>query len=217
MPRKLISNNYLAKTWNYRGLNTFWRPERSTINDIPEVAPTQFIPESVFQFGRRRIQDVKNQLSPATALHFFTDDYRLSGLWTEPKKSIRSLYHFPAVFAPDFTLSLQFPEPVNRWNHYRKMWLSAWWQSQELEVISVANWLGVRSYHWCFEGMPHGSVVAVSANEISDPSEFSVFLHGFKEMERVLCPKAILMIGGKKHLAELEKSAVTRIFCFATG
>lgn len=198
MPRKLISTNYLAKTWNYRGLNTFWTPERSTIGGIPEVAPSQFVPESVFQFGRRRIQDVKNQLQPATALHFFTDDYRLSGLWTEPRKSIKSLYHFPAVFSPDFTLSFDFPDPVNRWNHYRKMWLSAWWRSQDLEVIPVANWLDQRSYHWCFEGMPRNSSIGISLNEIMNPTEYFTFFEGTREMIRVLNPFQILIVGASK-------------------
>ena len=211
MPRKLISTNYLQKTWNYRGLNTFWQPERSTAAGIPEVAPSQFIPESVFQFGRRRVQDVKDTLLPATALHFFTDDYRLSGLWTEPKKSIRSLYHFPAVFAPDFTLSFEFPDPVNRWNHYRRMWLSAWWRSQELEVIPVANWLDSRSYHWCFEGMPRNSVIGVSLHEVGEIG-FPFFIQGFQEMQRVLNPFQVLLIGGNKRQFDyLSKNSICQI------
>lgn len=213
--RKFETKSYLKLTENYYGLNTFWTAEQTTLNGIPIFKPSDFIPKSVFQFRSSTISVFKKRMLPDCACHFFTDDYRFVSVWNRPKQSIKLLHNFSAVFSPDFTLSFDFPDVINKWNHYRKMWVSAWWRSQGLHVIPVANWLDERSYSWCFEGMPLNSVIGLSAQEIYEPYEISLFLKGFKEMERLLKPKLILMIGGKRQLSVLEKNTYCPILYFA--
>lgn len=215
MSRKSETKNYLNNTQNYSAINTFYLPKKITAEGIPIISASEYIPDSVFQYASQTMASFKSQMPPNCACHFFTDDFRFSATWSKPKRMINILKGFSGVFAPDYTLSFDFPLIVNKWNHYRKMWVSAFWRSQGIEVIPVANWLDEESYSWCFEGMPLNSVIALSAHEIYEPSEIHMFLKGFKYMEFILKPKLIIMIGGKKQLNLLEKMSYCPILYFA--
>lgn len=59
-------------------------------------------------------------------VHFFLDDYQFERFWRQPQRYLSALAQFPLVIGPDFSLYTDFPEPLQRWNHYRNQLLTAW-------------------------------------------------------------------------------------------
>lgn len=164
-------------------LNTDWLPEEfengypviwpSDLDDIHTLAPFRSTP------------------SPGVALHFFIDDYRFECVWNSPEKYVNQFMAFDAVLSPDFSQFTDWPDPVNRWNHYRKMWLSAYLQRAGVNIIPVGNWSTPGSFDYCFSGIPKHSPVAVCTMGASkSPDRYRA---GFNEMRRILSPSTILI------------------------
>lgn len=68
----------------------------------------------------------------AQGLHFYSDDYQFERVWTKPEVYLELLQQFAFVVETDFSMYLDFPEPLQKWNHYRNQLLGAWWQAREL-------------------------------------------------------------------------------------
>ena len=82
------------------------------------------------------------------------------------------------------------------YNHYRKHWLGALWESCGIEVIPTVGWSDERSFEWCFDGEPVGGTVAVSSvGTQNSKSAKAAFLLGYNEMIRRLEPSTILFYG----------------------
>ena len=101
--------------------------------------------------------DTKNKIVEA-----FQDDYQLTRLWNRPDNYIEMLKKYKAVCSPDFSLYTDHPKALQLWNHYRKHWLGAYWESKGINVIPTICWSDYLSFEWCFDGEPKGSIVAVS-------------------------------------------------------
>jgi Domain of unknown function (DUF4417) len=216
--RRKTSKTYLDKENYYPGLNMFWKPNFATDNQIPIVTATQYIPESLLTYSSftksQHLSYCERFPERKITVNFFTDDYRFGLAWIKPRKMTEKLRAFHSTLAPDFTLSFDFPEIMNRWNHYRKMWVTAYWQSEGLTVIPVANWLDKSSYEWCFEGMPMNSTIAISTNEISTVDEFNCFNDGFTEMIHRLSPSQVLCYGTRWMRKMLNMNFNTRIIFY---
>lgn len=133
-----------------------------------------------------------------TGVHFFLDDYQFERVWNAPDKYLTYLSRYNCVLAPDFSLYVDFPLAVSIYNHYRKHWLSAYWQECGITVIPVIRWMFPDSYEWCFDGEPKNSVVAVSNIGCNkDPELKKMFDDGYKEMLKRLNPSKILFYSAK--------------------
>jgi hypothetical protein len=88
------------------------------------------------------------------------------------------------------------PRAAQVWNIYRSRWLGAYWQSNGVEVIPTACWGTQDTFDFCFEGIPSGATVAVSAIGIrSNEIDQALFRAG---MEQLICrtdPKLLLSYG----------------------
>ncbi|MCM1328824.1 MAG: DUF4417 domain-containing protein [Ruminococcus sp.] len=128
--------------------------------------------------------------------HFFIDDYRFARVWNSPDKYIPQLKKFDFVLSPDFSLFTDFPVAMQIYNHYRKHWLAAYWESLGIEVIPTIGWSTAESFDWCFDGEPVGGTVAVSSVGTQNgkrAKEF--FLNGYAEMLRRLSPETVIFYG----------------------
>jgi hypothetical protein len=187
----------------YPSLNTFWLPTKVGKQGVPIIAATQEIPGCLLSYGsfRKSLYMAYRECYPEQriTISFFIDDFKFNSCWLKSKRTLEIILKdgYDSVLSPDFTLSFDFPEVINRWNHYRKMWVTAYWQSQGLTVIPVANWLDESSYEWCFEGMPMNSTIAVSTSEISMNHEFDCFRNGLEETVKQLSPSCIICYGTK--------------------
>lgn len=160
--------------------------------DMPSLAPetcgvTEFI-------GFHCAKSCKNPQDKG--IHFFIGDYQFSRLWTNPDAYIDLLKKFQCVFTPDFSIYADFPRAIQMYNHYRKHWLGAYWQTNGLRVIPSISWSDESSFAWCFDGEPEGSVVAVSSvGTQKSAAARALFLAGYEEMLRRLHPSKILFYG----------------------
>lgn len=129
-------------------------------------------------------------------VHFFLDDYQFLRVWNRPRDYIKLLSDFACVLSPDFSLYTDFPVAMQIYNHYRKHWLGAYWQSFGIKVIPTICWSDKRSFEWCFDGEPVGGTVAVSSVGTQRSEETKrAFLLGYNEMLERLSPSKIIFYG----------------------
>lgn len=128
--------------------------------------------------------------------HFFLDDYQFERVWSRPERYLDCLRGFACVAAPDFSLYLDMPEPMQRWNTYRSAALASWWSRQGLTVVPTLTWAQPESYRFSFAGVPAGSTVAVSSVGVAaDPEARRVFADGLSEAVRRTGPTRLLWYG----------------------
>ena len=129
-------------------------------------------------------------------IHFFVDDYQFLRLWKNPSQYINLLKQFRVVFTPDFSLYTDFPVAMQIYNHYRKHWLGAYWQSQGITVVPTIGWSDSQSYDWCFDGEPVGGTVAVSSvGTQNNKHAKQLFIDGYNQMIQRLNPQTIIFYG----------------------
>lgn len=129
-------------------------------------------------------------------IHFFLDDYQFTRLWNNPERYVELLQRFPFVLSPDFSLYSDYPLALQIYNHYRKHWLSAYWQLYGIKVIPTICWSDVSSFNWCFDGEPRNSIVAVSSvGTQQNKKAKELFLCGYNEMMKRLEPTTVLFYG----------------------
>lgn len=144
-------------------------------------------------------------------IHFFIDDYQFERVWNTPEKYVPLLRRFRCVIAPDFSLYVDLPPAVNFWNIYRNRLLAAWWQSQGIRVIPSASWGNAASFSFCFEGLPHGSLIAVGHTAIGRNRYVRRFFNlGMEELKRQTQANKILVYG---RLDDLELSPDIEYIC----
>ncbi len=127
--------------------------------NIPALMPYRYEPAEFIGFNFARSAKAKKE----KALHFFIDDYQFERLWRNPISYIDLIGEFHSIMTPDFSLYTDYPKALQIYNHYRKHWLGALWQSMGYKVIPTIAWSDESSFDWCFDGVPKGATVAVSS------------------------------------------------------
>lgn len=138
----------------------------------------------------------KAQDRASKGLHFYKDDYQFERFWRDPDKYIPLLKEFGAVCAPDFSIYLEMPLAMQIYQHFRKHWLAAYWQSKGVHVIPTLCWCGEDSYDWCFDGVPQNAIVSISSHGTqSDAYEAECFAKHCRVALDRLTPTQILWYG----------------------
>lgn len=181
-------------------LNSFYTPP-TTSQGIPIINKCEIIPDLLWNY---RLRSRRPQTTAKTAVHFFMDDWRFENLWRYPTKSLSYIKSFDCAIGPDFSIYLDWAEPLKVWNTYRNRWITAFWQSQGIRVIPCINWADEESYNYCFDGIPEGSVVAIASMCIRKNSESEqLFMKGISKLfEQVNATK--VLVYGTKFKSELE-------------
>lgn len=65
--------------------------------------------------------------------HFYTDDYRFTGLWKNPRLVVES--GCKAAIEPNYSTSDMTPKSVVLWGIYRKRWLARYWQANGIRIF----------------------------------------------------------------------------------
>ena len=88
------------------------------------------------------------------------------------------------------------PEPMQGWNVYRGRAVGRTWQDAGLAVVPTLTWGEPNTYAFAFEGVPQGSVVALSTVGLMDCAEgIELFKNGAAEATRGLRPSVVLAYG----------------------
>ena len=86
-------------------------------------------------------------------------------------------------------------------------------ERERILTIPVASWTDEESFEWCFDGLPHHSVIAISSNgclkgECKTAKE--TFIKGVFELNRRKSPVTILICG--PHIKELDSLTNIRYY-----
>lgn len=156
-----------------------------------------------------------NKLDPKErkehVVHFFLDDYLFERTWSRVDDNTRFLSGFKAVLSPDFSQYTNMPEALRIYNHYRKMWISAYWQSFGITVIPVICWSDKESFDYCLDGMPKNSLVAVSS--VGCKRFEQEFRYGYEKALDILQPSKVLFYGKKFDWLDEDKTIFVKSCC----
>ena len=163
--------------------------------DIPEIPRCESYTAQTFISFNYALTE-KNHAHKG--IHFFLDDYQFTRLWDNPTRYVELLHSYDCICAPDFSLYADYPVALQIYNHYRKMWLSAFYAEYGINVIPTGCWSDEASYDFCFEGMPTDSIVAISnTGAVHGKYQSQLFENGFLEMLKRIYPKKILVYGNQ--------------------
>lgn len=183
---------------NYRNRRNYENLERQIFDGvgkygIPQIEPVTY-EKGCEWIGFNYAKTCKEP--EKKGVHFFLDDYQFNRLWTDVDRYILMLQKFRYVMSPDFSTYTDFPKAIQIYNHYRKHWVGAYLQEAGIQIIPTISWSTPDSFEWCFDGEPQGGVVAVSSLGVMNSKEKKeLFLIGYEEMVRRICPDTIIFYG----------------------
>ncbi len=134
-----------------------------------------------------------NEENKKKGVHFFVDDYRFSGIYNHPERSLEKYSQYAFLLTPDFSTY----SDMDLWRQLESVaknrWVGAYWQSKGRLVIPTVSWSDARSYEFCFDGVEDGSVVAVGM--IGCKRSKLHFLRGYYAMIEKVNPSQIICFG----------------------
>lgn len=126
-------------------------------------------------------------------VHFFVDDYRFSGIYDNPDRSLKRYSQYAFLLTPDYSTYAD----MDLWRQIESVaknrWVGAYWQNKGRTVIPTVSWSDARSFEFCFDGIEQGSTVAVGM--IGCKSSRIGFMRGYNEMLDRLQPEKIIVFG----------------------
>lgn len=146
-------------------------------------------------------------------IHFFLPDYCIERVWNNPDKYAPVFGVYRGIVQPDFSQYMNMPKAMKIWQHYRRMWLTAYYQKQGIRVIPAPCWSDEESFEYCFEGMPKGSCLCISTvGCMQNKAARAAFNVGFKETLERLEPSQLIFYGKiDEGIKDLVKVPYTQI------
>lgn len=159
---------------------------------MPIVKCDDFVPSRLIGFNYAKSSKKKD-----AGIHFFIDDYQFERIWSHPEKYVDILKQYECILTPDFSLYMDMPMPMKIWNVYRSRQIGAFYQSKGIKVIPTISWAEEETYCFCFEGIPEGSIVAVSTVGIkNNRTSLEIYKNGISAMIDKIKPSKIIVYGG---------------------
>lgn len=154
-----------------------------------DVAPRELQP---FNYAKSTAAEAKKGLG----CHFFIDDYQFERVWNRPSQYVDVLKPYQCVVTPDFSLYMDMPDPMQRWNRYRSMALGHYWQSAGLTVVPCLSWAQPESFDFAFKGISKHSTVATSTVGVAnDEQAKEIWREGMRRAMSELEPARVLLYG----------------------
>lgn len=167
---------------------------------LPQLAPTQEIPENVISFNERN--GVKNPNKHW--VDFFIDDILFENFWKNPHSSIKNLKKFKGIISTDYSMLPEMLPGQRIWNCTRNRVMAYYLQQQGFNVIPVASWCLESDFEWCFDGLPENSSIAISTNGcMSSSYSKRILFMGIEELQKQKSPSHLIVCG--RHVPELDK------------
>lgn len=179
--------------------------------DIPFCPTTATaLPNSVITWEEAKVIFRRHVTHNEHAFHydafvcFYIDDYKFDGprgIWHDWKHALNVLRHFAGVITPDFSTYQDFPEAIKVYATYRMRLYGYWLGQNGIYVINNVRWGTPETWHYCFEGIPVNSIVAIgtvggSPRKLIDRKRFE---DGLFKMVEVLKPHTIVVYGSANY------------------
>lgn len=165
--------------------------------DIPQIEPVDALPEGIREWiGFNYV--LSDPAPENKAVHFFIDDYQFERVWNRPDQYIEKLSQYKCVLSPDFSPYGDMPLATQIYNHYRKHWIAAYWQSKGITVIpTIRSSTDPRSLEFYLDGEPRGGIVAYSTmwGSAEEPRMQNAFRSEWSMLLEQLQPAAVLVYG----------------------
>ena len=161
--------------------------------NFPLFKASKLIPEKLIPFDK--IFRAKKD-DYGAFVHFFLQDVCFERFWRNPGKYIPQLKKFAGCIMPDFSLCYDFPYPLQLYNCYRNRVLGFIMSSNGIPVVMNASFGDARTFDFCTEGIPRGSVIATgSLGTMKNPEERELFLRGLGVILGKLAPSDLILFG----------------------
>ncbi len=160
---------------------------------MPIIKNDNFIPDRLIGFNY-----MLNSKSTKAGIHCFVDDYQFERLWNDPYKYIDDISHYECILSPDFSLYMDMPMSMKIWNVYRSRMIGQFLQDNGIKVIPTLSWAEKETFEFCFDGIPKGSIVAISTIGVKQSKDaLKIWKNGVDELIKRIEPSTILVYGGK--------------------
>ncbi len=145
-----------------------------------------------------------NNENKQKGVHFFVDDYRFSGIYDNPERSLERYSQYAFILTPDFSTYSDMDLWHQLENVAKNRWVGAYWQSKGLTVVPTISWGDARSFEFCFDGVEQNSTVAIGM--IGCKHSHLAFMRGYNRMLERLNPDMIIVFGSP--FSEMEGNIV---------
>ena len=151
---------------------------------IPLVKKQELTTENIMLVACSDTRANDNEANKKKGVHFFVDDYRFSGIYDNPERTLERYSQYAFLLTPDFSTY----SDMDLWRQLESVaknrWVGAYWQSKGLTVITTVSWGLAQSYDFCFDGIEQHAIVAVGT--IGCKHDKLHFLRGYNAMhERI--------------------------------
>ncbi|WP_394280436.1 DUF4417 domain-containing protein, partial [Microbacterium sp.] len=129
---------------------------------IPLVKKQELTTENIMLVACSDTRANDNEANKKKGVHFFVDDYRFSGIYDNPERTLERYSQYAFLLTPDFSTY----SDMDLWRQLESVaknrWVGAYWQSKGRIVIPTVSWSTPRSFEFCFDGVEQHATVAVS-------------------------------------------------------
>jgi len=160
---------------------------------IPLVKKQELTTENIMLVACSDTRANDNEANKKKGVHFFVDDYRFSGIYDNPERTLERYSQYAFLLTPDFSTY----SDMDLWRQLESVaknrWVGAYWQSKGRIVIPTVSWSTPRSFEFCFDGVEQHATVAVST--LGCKKAKIDFMRGYEVMMEKLRPEAIICFG----------------------
>lgn len=171
---------------------------------IPHVKKQKLSTNEIMLVACSDTKTNDNEINRKKGVHFFVDDYRFTGIYNNPDRSLKRYSQYAFLLTPDYSTYAD----MNYWRQLESVahsrWVGAYWQSKGLIVFPTISWSDERSYGFCFDGVEQNAVVAVGM--IGCKKNKIAFMRGYNAMLEKLSPSCIICFG--KPFDEMEGNII---------
>ena len=129
---------------------------------IPLVKKQELATENVMLVACSDTRANDTETNKKKGVHFFVDDYRFSGIYNNPERTLERYSQYAFLLTPDFSTYSDMDLWRQRESVAKNRWVGAYWQSKGRIVIPTVSWSTPRSFEFCFDGVEQHATVAVS-------------------------------------------------------
>lgn len=174
----------------------------TTATEIPQAVISYTEARAIYN---RQMKHGNKNFFVNAFVHFYQDDYKFDGarcgIWFVSWRAAKIFSHFAGIITPDFSTYADFPFPIKIFNTYRMRAFGYWYGTIGGAVINNVRWGEEDTFGWCFDGIPHNSIVSIGtvASELKNPANRDLFNNGFAKMLDVLQPHTVIVYGSDKY------------------